>query len=131
MTQSQAKEVFRLDMIRWLNECNPKADFSDRGRVAAGLLPLQVSNGIDIATWRAIDEVRQDIKSGIVPNTVRSFSELHDHVDANGYGGAFFWPCLPSDGDDIYQDEFLKFWNAVQNAVHRWVKNQAGKVATS
>ncbi len=38
---------------------------------------------------RAINEVRVDVASGLVPVTVSSFAELHDHVDANGYGGAF------------------------------------------
>ena len=30
-------------------------------------------------------EIDEDIRSGLVPCTVTTFSELHDYVDANGY----------------------------------------------
>src|SRR5438270_32330 len=33
-------------------------------------------------------EIIADVKAGIVPVTVANFAELHDHVDANCYGGA-------------------------------------------
>jgi hypothetical protein len=36
----------------------------------------------------AWDEIITDMRNKIVPSTVRSFSELHDHVDANMYGGS-------------------------------------------
>jgi len=29
--------------------------------------------------------IKEDIRAGIVPETVRSFSALHDYVDANDY----------------------------------------------
>jgi len=32
-------------------------------------------------------EIRADMIAGTVPESVRSFSELHDYVDANAYGG--------------------------------------------
>jgi len=32
-------------------------------------------------------EILSDVENGIVPPTVASFSELHDYVDANLYGG--------------------------------------------
>ena len=38
---------------------------------------------------RAKTEVLAHVAAGIVPRTCASFSELHDYVDANGYGGAF------------------------------------------
>ena len=31
-------------------------------------------------------EILYDVSTGIIPRTVRSFSELHDYVDANLYG---------------------------------------------
>ena len=33
-------------------------------------------------------EIVSDMRSGIVPNSVRTFSQLHDYVDANCYGGS-------------------------------------------
>jgi hypothetical protein len=68
------------------------------------------------AIRRAMREIRQDAAAGIVPRTVRTFSELHDHVDANGYGGAFDnWD------DERDTDAHHGFWSAVQDAVHEWL----------
>lgn len=39
------------------------------------------------AVDRAMEEIDQDVASGRVPATVATFSELHDYVDANEYGG--------------------------------------------
>jgi hypothetical protein len=41
------------------------------------------------AVARAKREILEDIECGLVPSGVASFSELHDFVDANWYGGAF------------------------------------------
>ena len=61
---------------------------------------------------RAKCEVLADIEAGSVPGTVTTFAELHDHVDANYYGGAFeSW--TDTEGDDSVQDS-CDFWNAVQ-----------------
>ena len=62
---------------------------------------------------RAKAEILADVASGTVPRTCASFSELHDYVDANGYGGAFERPFDNGDTD---------FWNAVQDAVDSWIK---------
>jgi hypothetical protein len=64
---------------------------------------------------RAKREILEDIASGIVPHHVGSFAELHDYVDANGYGGAFEEPFDPSDWGH-------SFWNAVQSELDRWIK---------
>jgi len=58
-------------------------------------------------------EIRIDIANGTVPPTVTTFSQLHDYVDANGYGGAF-----EGDADKIDID----FWNAVQDEVDNWLQ---------
>jgi hypothetical protein len=50
---------------------------------------------------------------GTVPTTCASYSELHDYVDANGYGGAF---------EHDFDNEETDFWNAVQDAVDAWIK---------
>jgi hypothetical protein len=33
-------------------------------------------------------EILYDISAGVVPRSVKTFSELHDYVDANCYGGS-------------------------------------------
>ena len=44
---------------------------------------------IEQATEQAKAEILADVAAGTVPQACASFSELHDYVDANGYGGAF------------------------------------------
>lgn len=36
---------------------------------------------------RMQNEILADVSSGLVPRTVKGYSELHDYVDANLYGG--------------------------------------------
>jgi hypothetical protein len=62
---------------------------------------------------RAKIEILAHVAAGIVPRTCASFSELHDYVDANGYGGAFERP---------FDNKETDFWNAVQDTVDRWIK---------
>jgi hypothetical protein len=129
MTKVEAKEQFRQDMIRWLESQDRNGDFSDQDTSAQGMRPLTFEDGVVIASEWARDEVSGDINTGTVPAAVGSFSELHDHVDANGYGGAFAWPCLPSENrDDAYQEEFARFWNAVQGNVDTWLRARARNV---
>ncbi len=77
------------------------------------------------AVARAKREILEDIASGRVPASVVSFSELHDHIDANEYGGA----CEGSwfNGTDAQRDAGFTFWDRVQNAVDAWLK--AGRPA--
>ena len=63
---------------------------------------------------RAKKEVLADVAAGVVPVTVASFSELHDYVDANGYGGAF---------EDDAPDTNDEMWDAVQCAIDDWIKS--------
>ena len=84
---------------------------------------------IEHAIERSKAEILEDIDSGIVPNTVSSFSELHDYVDANEYGGlcSDAWFCLPDSADDstieanggwlLHFDQSV----AVQNAIDAWL----------
>jgi hypothetical protein len=66
------------------------------------------------AVRRCRAEIREDVAAGIVPADVESFSALHDHVDANEYGGGT--------GTFDASDEACEFWNRVQGAVDRWIK---------
>ena len=44
---------------------------------------------LEQAVERSKSEILGDVAEGTVPATCASYSELHDHADANGYGGAF------------------------------------------
>jgi hypothetical protein len=63
---------------------------------------------------RAKREVLEDVAAGIVPATAAGFSELHDYVDANGYGGAF---------EDDAPDANDEIWNELQDAVDAWIRS--------
>jgi hypothetical protein len=56
-------------------------------------------------------EIIADMSSGVVPNNVRSFSELHDYVDANCYGG--FCDKLDVDVDML---------NSLQCEIDHWLR---------
>lgn len=75
-------------------------------------------------------EIVEDMGSGRVPHSVRSFSELHDFVDANCYGGF----CDDKHCDSLIErfggrDEhegmpqgLLDLIDAAQDAVDQWLK---------
>jgi hypothetical protein len=67
---------------------------------------------------RAQAEILADIADGTVPPSVQTFSELHDHVDANGYGGLFELEIDPSD------DEHANWVNDLQNALDAWLRDR-------
>ena len=86
---------------------------------------------IEHAIERSKAEILEDIATGRVPDTVSSFSELHDYVDANEYGGlceeGTWWSLAESDDDaakaangGMYLLHFDQS-NAVQNAVDAWL----------
>jgi hypothetical protein len=72
------------------------------------------AHAVTVVVERCQLEILEDVARGRVPATVRSFAQLHDHVDANDYGGG----C--EDYDD--SDATCRFWNRVQNAVDAWIK---------
>jgi hypothetical protein len=63
---------------------------------------------------RAKREVLADVAAGSVPVTVATFSQSHDYVDANGYGGAF---------DDDAPDTNDELWDALQSAIDGWIRS--------
>ncbi len=73
-------------------------------------------------------EIISDAKNGTVPATVSSFAELHDHVDANGYGGAFDWPIVSD--TKMLADEHTAYWNTVQDALDAWIRRGGLRKAT-
>jgi hypothetical protein len=71
---------------------------------------------------RAKGEIRADIAAGRVPAAVATFAELHDHVDANGYGGAFE-DDNPAPFAEGMVEEACDFWNRVQAELDAWLRN--------
>ena len=66
-------------------------------------------------------DIELDIKGGVVPETVGSFSELHDYVDANCYGGL----CDDEAPSAIDDEAFCEATNKAQEEVDRWLKARA------
>ena len=76
------------------------------------------------AIARCQREILEDIASGRVPATVERFSQLHDYVDANEYGGACEDMPICAD-DDSNIDEChanTDFWNHVHHEVDLWLQ---------
>ncbi len=83
-----------------------------------------VDDARDWAVLRAKLEIAEDMGNGIVPSTVKSYSELHDHVDANEYGGACEVDPPDEDsglGRDFY-DLHVEAIIAMQDVVDAWIK---------
>ena len=96
-----------------LSSADPKGDFD----------ATSFEEGIEIVVRWGTAEIMSDVQKGIVPTNVPDFSALHDYVDANLYGGADYWPNMPSETDDErYQNDFCRFWNAVQDREDAWIK---------
>jgi hypothetical protein len=74
------------------------------------------------------NEIAADMKSGIVPETVASFSELHDYVDANCYGGAEF-EFIRTDGTDesesAARDAIDDVYAPAMERVNDWLAQRA------
>lgn len=77
-------------------------------------------------------EIQEDIASGRVPFTVTTFSGLHDHVDANCYGGLCVdggeWDTLfpgkyAEDNNPDASEIFCEAANQVQGALDIWLKH--------
>jgi hypothetical protein len=110
---------FLDDLQVMLSAAAPKEDFDS----------TSFEEGVDIVIRWATDEILSDVRKGIVPMNVPDFSALHDYVDANLYGGADYWPNMPSETDDErYVNDFCRFWNTVQGSLDAWIK--AGGIAS-
>lgn len=74
-------------------------------------------------------EIVEDVESGIVPESVSSFSELHDYVDANLYGGTEalleeLEARFPStdEGHRSALDALCQLANPAMDIVNSWLK---------
>ncbi len=77
---------------------------------------------IRVSVAIAKDEIRADcgMSLGAVPPTVSSFAELHDHRDANEYGGLCRQEYLDAWG--IPEDLLLRAANEIQGQIDAWIK---------
>jgi len=64
-------------------------------------------------------EVIEDALDGTIPSTVRDYSELHDFVDANGYGGLFDDDCPLKAGSQADMDIINDASDSVSGWLHR------------
>lgn len=69
---------------------------------------------------RAKSEISRDIANGDIPADVASFAALHDHVDANCYGGF----CDDGAPDPEMMNPIL---NRVQNALDAWLRERSAQ----
>lgn len=63
----------------------------------------------------AKDLIQDDISNGNVPAAVKSFSELHDYVDANEY--------FLEIEHDLDWDTFVEVANEATEILDKWIKN--------
>ena len=68
-----------------------------------------------------LGEVASDIDDGVVVTDVESFSELHDFVDANEYGGLCD-PSTPQGSLDVGSEHGAALVNALQGSVDAALK---------
>lgn len=80
---------------------------------------LDAKAAAPLVALKIVDEIRLDILRGIVPDTVASFSELHDHVDANMYAFTF---CSVLTGNDEVNDARLSVMNAALDIVDAFIR---------
>ena len=87
-------------------------------------MPAEWADELAARIKRAKAEILADIGHGIVPADVAAFAKLHDHVDANEYGGLCeepFYSVIRGDEDDPSEVSWA-FGVLLQDAVDRWLR---------
>lgn len=104
-------------LYRRLNDCIRQLEGDEEDETRADRIAAAVA--------RTKREILADIASGTVNAAVKTYSELHDYVDANGYGGAFEgMPILADDDSNIEECHAnTDFWNAVHHEVDLWLRD--------
>lgn len=80
---------------------------------------------------RMKQEIIKDVKTGQVPDDCPTFSALHDHVDANEYGGfcedgmmaAMIEHFGGRDENEGMPDKMMDYLNEAQNTIDLWLKD--------
>ena len=80
-------------------------------------------------------EIQYCVNLGQIPNSVQSFSELHDYADANEFGGfcddnGITDQLIALHGGrntdtEAMPDAVIDFMNAAQTAIDTWIKTGA------
>lgn len=84
---------------------------------------------LETTVLRMKAEIQADQAAGIVPQQVKCFSELHDYVDANCYGGfcddaladALIAHFGGRDEHEGMPQEMLDYMNAAQDQINEWL----------
>jgi hypothetical protein len=77
---------------------------------------------VDAAVERGKREIAADIAAGVVPADVTDFAYLHDHVDANEYGGLCEDGWIEGDAAGDMSEDTQEAANRVQAELHGWLK---------
>lgn len=92
--------------------------------------PEAVPASLDLMVERMKREIIEDVRAGVVPKSVKSFSELHDHVDANCYGGFCSDQVMSAltlhfggRRDEAMPEHLVDFINRAQNGIDSWIKS--------
>ena len=101
----------------------PKSDeFSEAAYQFAGTYNVRFA--LSYAQLVAWHQVKDDMANARIPQSVSTFAKLHDYLDANYYGNAFYMNG-PRDGDnDSFTDCHHKFWNQVQDYVNNRLRDR-------
>jgi len=75
---------------------------------------------------RQIAEVKELMASGIIPITARTFSELHDYIDANCLGDA----DTLCDCDGPKWEQWMAINEQSQGIVDEWLRSRGGFIWT-
>lgn len=122
MKQEDA-EILRQAVIAAAKWNDANGVWTDEDCDAEGQCRLTVDNALRIFTWWARDEILGDVNSGRVPKTVSSFSELHDHVDANCYGlTEKVWEEIQTRAPERAVELSCEFVSSMQDRLDKWIK---------
>ena len=118
------REQLREAMVAVLAAADSNGTWTDGDMRANNQAPLSFDEArTAIVDW-AKREIDADISDGMIPATVGSFAELHDYVDANGYGLSFeLMDRFPTVSLLTPQcRELLDHFNAMQAELGDWIK---------
>lgn len=112
-------ETFSVDLMKTYRIAKARIALPEPERLRAQFVEAR-KRLVEIAVERGKGEILEAISQGQIPATVASFAELHDHVDANEFGGAF--EEQETTGEDGKGPLDIDFWDDVQTELDKWIK---------
>jgi len=79
-------------------------------KIITGVKPVDMAR-------RIIGEIAQEMRDGDLPEDIKTFSELHEHCDANEYFDEF-----PDKEDEVAVERHCILCNAAADMVNVWLK---------